>query len=158
MLQFQTNSTPTIILWDEENLLSRWEVTLDLSKLANWIRTVNQQYTSHFIQSITIIIVSDEEMCQLHQYYFNDPSPTDIITLEGKEEAILYLAPEFVFSQIESYRTVSFKGALLRVIIHGILHILGFSDSTPEEQQAMIEAENHALALWKQMNSNFTPL
>ena len=42
---------------------------------------------------------------------------------------------------------VSFKEELHRVMIHGILHFLGFKDKTPDDEKVMRLEENHALSL-----------
>lgn len=94
------------------------------------------------------------EMCRLHEKFLQDPSPTDILTFEyftegGGVEAEIFIAPEQVRNQAEALR-LPFAEELRRVLVHGILHLLGWGDQTPEEQAAMRMAEDFCLRLWPQ--------
>ncbi|MDR0844578.1 MAG: rRNA maturation RNase YbeY, partial [Tannerella sp.] len=79
-----------------------------------------------------------------HDYY------TDIITFDYTEGNVLsgdlYISLDTVRSNSEQFQT-GYQEELLRVIIHGILHLCGLNDRTPEEQTEMTAAENAALAL-----------
>jgi len=159
MLRFQNELWPHILLWDEENLLEQWHVEVDLLQIAHWIQKVNEDHSANRIQRIEIILLPMEEIARLHHFHFGDPDPTDVITLQWEEgrEVLLYIAPEFIFRQLDLYQTCSPQEAFLRVLIHGILHVMGLKDGTPDELQTMREAEDRALSLWKTINAKFTP-
>ncbi|GIV23592.1 MAG: endoribonuclease YbeY [Bacteroidia bacterium] len=95
------------------------------------------------------------EMCHLHEKFLQDPSPTDIMTFEYptgegiRVEAEIFVAPEQVRLQAAELR-LPFEEELRRVLVHGILHILGWRDHTPEEQAAMRKTEDFCLSLWPQ--------
>lgn len=93
------------------------------------------------------------EMCRLHKKFLQDPSPTDILTFEyfteggAFVEAEIFIAPQQVRKQAEAL-CLPFAEELRRVLVHGILHLLGWGDKTPEEQAAMRRAEDFCLRLW----------
>ena len=78
-----------------------------------------------------------------HNYF------TDIITFDYCESDFisgdLFISIDTVKSNSFEYKT-EFLDELFRVIIHGILHLLGFNDSTAEEQIEMKSAEERSLS------------
>ena len=61
----------------------------------------------------------------------------------------LIISVDTVRANAEEYGAASFDEELHRVIIHGVLHLIGFDDHTPEDQAEMRRQENAALALLK---------
>jgi rRNA maturation RNase YbeY len=79
-----------------------------------------------------------------HDYY------TDIITFDYNYDNVisgdLLIGIETVDANAAEYG-VTFDIELRRVMIHGILHLLGYGDATPEESEVMTGMENQALDL-----------
>ena len=79
---------------------------------------------------------------------------TDIITFNYNEENIisgdLYLGMTTIKENAQTYQ-VKLQEEIKRVIIHGILHLLGFNDKTESEQHTMTKMENECLQNYKQM-------
>jgi probable rRNA maturation factor len=80
-----------------------------------------------------------------HDYY------TDIITFDNSEEkgilfAELYISLDRVKENAISLH-VAFEIELFRVMAHGILHLCGYGDKTPDEIKTMREKENYYLDL-----------
>jgi probable rRNA maturation factor len=77
-----------------------------------------------------------------HNYY------TDVISFDYNEGDTLngevYISIETVKMNAKNYK-VSYREELLRVMIHGLLHICGHEDGTPEERRQMKILEDHWL-------------
>ena len=84
-----------------------------------------------------------------HHYY------TDIITFPLSEEstivsADIYVCVPIVFENAVRFHTSAYT-ELVRVLFHGILHMIGYDDHTPEDQTAMRAAEDRWLTKFQEM-------
>ena len=83
-----------------------------------------------------------------HDYY------TDIITFDSREDALSKRLDGDIFISVDTVRAngeeygEGFEREIMRVIAHGLLHLIGFDDHTASQQKKMREAENTALAQW----------
>jgi rRNA maturation RNase YbeY len=114
-----------------------------------WIKNVIIQYHKR-VGEITYIFCSDEEILRINRQYLNHDYYTDIITFDYTESDTvsgdLFISLDTVNSNAEKFGT-DYREELSRVMIHGVLHLCGFKDKTPQEEQQMREKENEALAL-----------
>jgi len=95
-------------------------------------------------RSCSIIFVDDAKLSSIHAAYLNDPSPTDIITFDLGEEEMegeLYISLERAQAQAREYG-VPVPEEIIRLIIHGLLHLKGYNDIEPAERKTMKEVEN----------------
>jgi rRNA maturation RNase YbeY len=94
---------------------------------------------------ICIIFTNDETLVEINRKYLNHDSYTDIITFdynhENRIEGDLFISAERVLENSKKFK-VSFHDELLRVIVHGLLHLLGYDDKNPKGKKAMTEMEN----------------
>ena len=99
---------------------------------------------------ISVVFCSDEALLAINRQYLQHDYLTDIITFDYSEgETIsgdLMISIDTVRSNAELYG-VSFRDELMRVIIHGILHLCGYGDKTPEEEKQMHALEDKYLAI-----------
>ena len=118
------------------------------------LRWLSQILTNHIaeVENLNFIFCSDDYLLKINQSYLNHDFYTDIITFDHREDAKNPLASD-IFISIDRVKdnaqklTISFDRELHRVIIHGILHLLGWDDKTPEQQQLMREKEESCLSL-----------
>ncbi len=114
-----------------------------------WIKQVIRSYGKK-AGEITYIFCSDEKILEINKQYLKHDYYTDIITFdytEGNEiSGDIFVSLETVKTNSEKYDTPYFE-ELHRVMIHGILHLCGFNDATPEEQEDMRKREDEALLL-----------
>lgn len=100
--------------------------------------------------SINIIFTSNEYLLSVNQKYLNHNYYTDVIAFEYNEENIIsgdiFVSVEQVNINQANYDS-SFDLELGRVVIHGVLHLLGFNDSTKEESEEIRSKEDEALKL-----------
>lgn len=101
---------------------------------------------------ITVICCSDAYLLAINKEFLNHHYLTDIITFDNSEEGMiageLYISVDRVKENAAQY-TVKMKHELMRVMIHGVLHLLGYHDKTPEERKVMRGKENHYLSLFE---------
>jgi rRNA maturation RNase YbeY len=113
----------------------------------NWIKEVAAQYQKR-VGEISYIFCSDAEILRINNLYLKHDYYTDIITFDYSEDDTLsgdlFISLETVKSNSLQLGT-DYDEELHRVMIHGILHLCGFKDKSPEDEKMMREKENEAL-------------
>lgn len=99
--------------------------------------------------TINLIMVDDEQILEMNKQYLGHNYITDVISFnlsESKDEIIgeVYICLQQAQRQAKEYQ-VTFKNEILRLAIHGILHIFGFTDSKLEEKNKMTKMEDYFL-------------
>lgn len=104
------------------------------------------------LKTLTYNFCSDEELFQMNKQFLNHNVYTDIITFDYSEEKILsgeiYISVDRVKENAEKFK-IAFADELMRVMAHGVLHLCGYKDKNPIQQQQMLAAENRAIKLFK---------
>jgi rRNA maturation RNase YbeY len=99
---------------------------------------------------VSVVFCSDTYLLELNKRHLQHDFFTDIITFDYSEgvrvAGDLFVSVDRVYENADAYN-VSRETELNRVSVHGILHLLGYSDKTPQEVTVMREKENEALAL-----------
>jgi len=93
-----------------------------------------------------IIFLSDDELAHLHGEFLHDPSETDVITFdisdnEAEIDAEIYISADRAKVQAAGFG-VSYENELLRLMIHGLLHLKGYDDHSEPDLRRMKEIEN----------------
>lgn len=104
------------------------------------------------ISEINYIFCSDEYLLQINRQYLKHDYYTDIITFDNSEnqefiEADIFVSTERVKENSHLEQT-SFFSELLRVIVHGLLHLIGYDDSNLDLKQLMRNMEDKYLDLY----------
>jgi rRNA maturation RNase YbeY len=98
---------------------------------------------------ISVIVCSDEFLLEMNKQYLNHNYYTDIITFNYNEAGIisgdLFISIERVKDNAETYST-AWEKELLRVIFHGVLHLVGYNDKTTKEKEIMRRKEDFYLS------------
>ena len=95
-------------------------------------------------ESCNFIFVDDRHLSDMHEQYLQDPSKTDVITFnlgEDKIEGEIYISAERAVEQAREY-SVSLEEEIIRLFIHGLLHLKGYNDKTESERAEMKTIEN----------------
>ncbi len=115
----------------------------------SWLKLVAESEIKK-LGNINIIFCSDNYILDVNVKYLGHDYFTDIITFDYCEKNILsgdlFISIDTVRDNAEFYKT-EFQDELNRVIVHGLLHLIGYDDHTPEEQKIMREKENYYLEL-----------
>jgi probable rRNA maturation factor len=97
---------------------------------------------------ISVIFCSDEYLLKINEQYLGHNYYTDIVTFDYVEKSVisgdLFISVDRVAENAEKYGN-SFIEELHRVLIHGVLHLVGYKDNTTEEQSLMRDKEDFYL-------------
>lgn len=114
-----------------------------------WIESVVDQHRKS-VQNINIVFCSNPYLLEINKKYLNHNYHTDVITFNYNEgnsiSGDIFVSVDQVRLNCEE-QNESFHDELLRVLIHGVLHLLGYDDSTNELRNNMRIAENWALKI-----------
>ena len=113
-----------------------------------WIKNVIAE-EEFFEGAIDYIFCSDAFLLELNQAHLNHNTLTDIITFDftvGKTlHAEIFISIPRVIENAKIFE-IKFETELCRVLIHGILHCMGYKDKTPESKNTMREKEDYYLS------------
>ena len=133
------------------------EVRIPKRKVRTWVNqciTANSKRTG----DINYIFCSDEYLRQINIEYLNHDYYTDIITFNYNDDSLvsgdIYISLERVRDNAEEFE-VSFHTELQRVVIHGVLHLIGFNDHTDDDKVKMRAAEDESIALYNKIWKEF---
>jgi len=108
---------------------------------------------------VSIHFVEKEEICRLHNDFFDDPTPTDCISFpidhpkdsQGEYSVLgeVFVCPEVGIEYANSKKKDPYTEVSLYVI-HGLLHLLGFDDQEEKERMIMQGEENSAMEYLKE--------
>lgn len=98
---------------------------------------------------INVIFCNDEMLLDMNRQFLQHDYLTDIITFDHSEDPAvvqgeLYISIDRVKDNAASFE-VTFLHELHRVLIHGVLHLCGYSDKSPRKKKEMTAAEDHYL-------------
>lgn len=102
------------------------------------------------IAHLQINILNGADIIALNQKYLNHDYNTDIITFDYRVDLAnpidgeIFISFEDAQKNAEKYK-VSLNNELIRLIIHGVLHLSGFDDKSPIEKRKMKKMENYFL-------------
>jgi len=116
--------------------------------IRTWIFDTIQAYQCK-AGEINYIFCSDEYLRKVNIEYLQHDYYTDIITFDSSEEegiiaGDMYISIERITDNAQQLQT-TFEQELYRVLIHGILHLIGYADDTDENEAEMRSLENKAL-------------
>lgn len=108
-----------------------------------------------FPSQIQFIFSSDEFLADLNQQYLKHSTLTDIITFNYNSghyiSGDIFISIDRVKENAEKFKT-DFNTELQRVMIHGILHLLGFNDKTEAEKKKIRKKEDECLEILKHIS------
>ena len=136
------------------NLLNVTSPAINEEKITRWINNVASTFGKR-VGNITYIFTDDENILKVNQEFLNHDYYTDIITFDYSKRGLisgdLYISLETVKTNAEQLDN-EYDTELLRVIIHGVLHLCGINDKGPGEREIMEQHENAALSLYLSMD------
>lgn len=125
--------------------------------LSNWIVKVALNHACN-VGELCYIFCSDDYILQVNKDSLNHDYYTDIITFDYSELPIvsgdMFVSLDTVKSNSDLF-VQAYSDELMRVVIHGVLHLCGINDKSDDEALQMRKAEEEALLLLKEMKSEF---
>ena len=122
-------------------------------RVQNWISRIVRTHGKR-VGEVNYIFCDDAYLIEVNRAYLNHDTYTDIITFDyvagGLISGDIMISTDRVGENAEKFG-VPFEHELHRVIIHGVLHLLGQGDKTDSDAAEMRRQEEEALALWNKM-------
>ena len=115
-----------------------------------WISEVSK-YHNKSIGELSYIFCSDNYILDINKQHLNHDYFTDIITFNYNEGEVIsgdiFISYDTIMSNAVEFSNGNVSEELERVIIHGVLHLIGFNDKSEEQQKEMTKQEDFALTL-----------
>jgi len=119
---------------------------------SNWIMSSMREeglLMKKRVGDISFIFCSDDFLLDMNKKYLSHDYYTDVITFDNSEENVfagdIFVSVDRVHENAELFGQ-SFIDELNRVMIHGILHLLGYDDATDSQKKIMRSKEDFYLA------------
>jgi rRNA maturation RNase YbeY len=117
------------------------------SKVSKWLnKAVESEGFS--VGEIVFAFFNDKDLKSLNIRYLDHDYYTDVISFNDSKGTVLNgniaVSVERVLENSKKFKT-SFEDELLRVMVHGLLHFMGFNDSSMTETQQMRDKEDDNL-------------
>ena len=133
----------------------------DRRKITAWVKGViaTEGYRAG---DIAYIFCSWDYHLNINRTYLNHDYNTDVITFdysdldEGTVSGDIFIDPFTVRYNAETFGTQPAE-EIMRVIIHGVLHLCGHGDKAPEEATVMRTLEERSLAAWREGYGEYPP-
>ena len=121
----------------------------DENSVRKWIMDIIQN-EGQSLEALTFVFCSDEYLHKMNVEYLDHDTLTDVITFPysdpPKIEGDIFISIDRIEENAKTFE-VPFLKELHRVIIHGVYHLCGYGDKSPEEEKLMREKEEFALNL-----------
>jgi len=120
-----------------------------------WIETILSEYNKQ-AGNLNIIFTSNDYLLEINRKYLNHDYYTDVISFDDSEGNVIAGDIFVSIDQVKinsKFHNVGFINELCRVMIHGVLHLVGFDDADEAQQQDMRKLEDHALNVLEVMDN-----
>lgn len=135
---------------------------VDLQTLEQQARFLIGALRLHPEVELSITMIDTDEMESLHVEWMDEPGATDILSFPMDElrpadepvEGVLgdiVICPAFVESDVQSHG-MALPERIEFLLVHGMLHLIGYDHATQEEFDAMFAFQDELLAQWKSVN------
>lgn len=148
----QKNSLKPHISWQAQNVEMP---ELDEQRLALWLQMVTEDH-GRILDGLGYIFCDDDTILDVNRKFLNHDYFTDIITFDYCRGRMvrgdMYISLDTVATNAVAVGE-PYERELLRVIVHGVLHLCGINDKGPGEREIMEAHENSALEMWYKMTA-----
>jgi probable rRNA maturation factor len=135
------------LFYDDTNFqIKKWKKTRSLIE-----KVISREGKTH--GDLNFILTSDKVLKEINVEFLKHNYNTDVISFNyGNKDFItgeVYISIDAVKANAKNYK-VSYRYELVRVLIHGTLHLCGFKDESPEEKLEMSMWEEYWLACFRE--------
>lgn len=123
---------------------------IDSTKISDWIESIVLDHSKN-LGSIQYVFCSDEYLQKINWEHLGHEELTDIITFEYSTEPLegeIYVSTERVLDNSQ-LMNLPYDDELLRVLAHGVLHLCGYKDKTPEDILEMRKQEDRYIKIYR---------
>jgi probable rRNA maturation factor len=92
-------------------------------------------------RSFSVVVITDEMMRSYNRKYRGFDKATDVLSFRGDREYLgdILISSETAYNQTRQSSTLSFEGNVQRLILHGLLHLMGYDHETDDGEMRAIE-------------------
>ena len=116
----------------------------------DWLSRVAES-EGYSLSALSYIFCNDQYLLDLNQTYLSHDTLTDIITFAYVEGTVvsgdIFISVDRLKENAAIFK-VSFEEERLRVMAHGLLHLMGYKDKTAEDQEVMSNKENEKIKMF----------
>lgn len=108
---------------------------------------------------ISVYLVSEKKISQLHRDFFQDPSPTDCMTFPLEKNPLsgeVLVCPKVAISYAKESGLDPYQETAL-YLAHGFLHLLGYDDQSAQERRVMRKKEKSCMDELSALNISLRP-
>ncbi|WP_194976302.1 rRNA maturation RNase YbeY [Aquiflexum lacus] len=125
------------------------------NKHKRWLKVIAEKQ-GYRILDLNYIFCSDEYLYKINLEYLNHNTYTDIITFDNSEEkntieGDIFISIERIKENAEKLNN-AINIEILRVMSHGLMHLMGYKDKSKEDKKLMNEMEDNSILLYQQFN------
>ena len=136
------------------NILNSFESEVDPSLLEKAAQTTLKYHIDTITSSLSLVLSDDDHLLQLNQQFKDIDSPTDVLSFQGDyidpDSKTHYLGDVVIsFTRAEAQATNaghSVESELQLLVVHGILHLLGYDHVEDHDKARMWSAQSEILA------------
>jgi len=125
--------------------------------VSKWLKHVVFKF-GYITGDMSYIFCSDEYLKEINSKYLDHDYYTDIVTFDYKEGNVIsgdmFISVDRVIENSVLYNC-NLEDEFLRVIVHGVLHLMGFNDSNETEKLTMREKENECIFMYKEICNEY---
>ncbi len=142
----------------EDSYINFYQEDIDFNlenelKVIEWINVVAELYSKQ-VGELNFFLCSDNYLLDINRNELNHDYYTDVITFDNCIDDLIfgdiYISVDRVAENEKKYSDGKYP-EILRIIIHGVLHLIGFKDKELDEKNIMTDKENLALELYSKM-------
>ena len=131
--------------------------SLEKKEVRVWLKKVVKKEEKK-LGCLNFIFCSDKHLLEINKKYLKHTALTDVITFDFSEskktiEGDVYISTDRVKENAQKY-SVSFKKELLRTLVHGVLHLIGYKDKKEKEKKIMFLKEQNFLRMFSSDKSS----
>jgi probable rRNA maturation factor len=139
----------TLVAGEDSALLA------DEGRLGALARSVLEAEGAKGPWEIAVALVSDDELQALHEQFMGIDEPTDIMTFPYGEEmpgGDLAISADHARARAAEWGNSPTQEVEF-LVAHGVLHLLGWQDTSPEQRSAMLERQQELVTAWRSDNA-----
>ncbi len=121
------------------------------ANIMQWLQNVIKE-EKHFLADLNYIFCTDDYLLNINRQYLQHDYYTDVITFDNSDqgpqiEGDIFISIDRIQENAASL-SVDTQQELQRVMVHGLLHLLGYKDKSEADQKIMRQKEDHYLAVY----------
>ncbi len=123
----------------------------DQAELRSLVRSILVSEGATGDWEVAVALVSDDELRTLHQRFMGIDEPTDVMTFpygEGMPGGDIAISVDHARARAEEWEHTPAQEVEF-LVAHGVLHLLGWQDTSPEQRTAMLRRQEELLTRWR---------